>query len=76
MIFGITGDLAHKMTFPALYGLEVAGRLNGPIIGVAVNDWTGISLVASVRDALDSAGQIVDAEGLRSVGAEVDVRPG
>ncbi len=60
VIFGITGDLAHKMTFPALYGLEVAGRLDGPIIGVAVNDWTVDHLIASARGALDSAGQIVD----------------
>ena len=27
VIFGITGDLAHKMTFRSLYRLEVAGRL-------------------------------------------------
>ena len=62
VIFGITGDLAHKMTFRALYGLELAGRLDGPIIGVAVNDWTVDHLVASARDALDSADQIVDEE--------------
>lgn len=35
VIFGITGDLARKMTFRCLYRLEVAGRLNCPIIGVA-----------------------------------------
>ena len=27
VIFGITGDLARKMTFGALYRLEAAGRL-------------------------------------------------
>ncbi len=62
VIFGVTGDLAHKMTFRALYSLEVAGRLDGPIIGVAVSDWTADQLVASVRDALDSADQPVDRE--------------
>src|SRR5450759_2656220 len=35
VIFGITGDLARKMTFPSLYRLEVAGRLACQIIGVA-----------------------------------------
>ena len=28
VIFGITGDLAHKMTLPALYHLEKRGLLS------------------------------------------------
>ena len=52
VIFGITGDLAHKMTFRALYRLEVAGRLDCPIIGVAKDDWSQQHLVASMREAL------------------------
>jgi glucose-6-phosphate 1-dehydrogenase len=52
VIFGITGDLARKMTFRALYRLEVAGRLDCPIIGVARDDWSQDHLVASLRDAL------------------------
>ena len=43
--FGITGDLARKMTFPALYRLAAAGRLDCPIIGVASDDWTMDHLV-------------------------------
>ena len=35
VIFGISGDLARKMTFRALYRLERRGRLDCPIIGVA-----------------------------------------
>ena len=35
VIFGITGDLARRMTFPALYRLERRGLLDGPVIGVA-----------------------------------------
>jgi glucose-6-phosphate 1-dehydrogenase len=61
--FGITGDLAKKMTFVALYRLERAGRLDVPIIGVAVNDWTDEQLREhareSVRDAL-GPGETVD----------------
>ncbi len=26
VLFGVTGDLAHKMTFPALYAGEKRGR--------------------------------------------------
>lgn len=40
VIFGITGDLAKKMTFRALYRLEKRGKLDCPIIGVGRNqDW-------------------------------------
>ena len=40
VIFGITGDLARKMTFRALYRLEMRGKLNSPIIGVGRRtDW-------------------------------------
>ena len=39
VIFGITGDLARKMTFKALYRLEARGDLDCRIIGVARNHW-------------------------------------
>jgi glucose-6-phosphate 1-dehydrogenase len=35
VIFGVTGDLAHKMIFPALYALAKKGALKMPVIGVA-----------------------------------------
>ena len=35
VIFGITGDLARKMTFRALYRLEERKLLNCPVIGAA-----------------------------------------
>jgi glucose-6-phosphate 1-dehydrogenase len=60
VIFGITGDLARKMTFPSLYRLEVAGRLDCPIIGVAKDDWSEDRLVASVREALQAADEAVE----------------
>jgi glucose-6-phosphate 1-dehydrogenase len=40
VIFGITGDLAKKMTFRALYKLEARDKLDCPIVGVAINDWS------------------------------------
>jgi glucose-6-phosphate 1-dehydrogenase len=39
-IFGISGNLAKKMTFRALYRLEARGMLECPIVGVAIDDWT------------------------------------
>jgi glucose-6-phosphate 1-dehydrogenase len=34
VIFGVTGDLAHKMIFPALYAMVKRGALKVPVIGV------------------------------------------
>jgi glucose-6-phosphate 1-dehydrogenase len=53
--FGVTGDLAKKMTFVALYRLERAGRLDIPIFGVAVNDWTDDQLRDHARESVRNA---------------------
>ncbi len=39
VIFGATGDLAKKDTFPALVGLVERGVLDVPVIGVAKSGW-------------------------------------
>ncbi len=52
VIFGITGDLARKMTIRALYRMEAAGRLDVPVVGVARNDWTEKDIAKHFRDAL------------------------
>jgi glucose-6-phosphate 1-dehydrogenase len=38
VLFGATGDLAHKKIFPAVYAMEAAGRLDAPVIGVASSE--------------------------------------
>ena len=35
VLFGVTGDLAYKQIFPALYAMVKRGVLNVPVIGVA-----------------------------------------
>jgi glucose-6-phosphate 1-dehydrogenase len=35
VLFGVTGDLAHKMIFPALHAMAKRGTLEVPVIGVA-----------------------------------------
>jgi glucose-6-phosphate 1-dehydrogenase len=35
VLFGISGDLARKKLFSALYGLAAAARLDMPVVGVA-----------------------------------------
>jgi glucose-6-phosphate 1-dehydrogenase len=51
-IFGITGDLAKKMTFRALYRLEARGKLDCPIVGVAIDDWTVERLREHARESI------------------------
>ncbi|MHB2024771.1 MAG: glucose-6-phosphate dehydrogenase [Mycobacteriales bacterium] len=62
VIFGITGDLAKKMTFRALYRLEATGRLDCPVIGVAKEPWSADHLDASARQAVEATGQTVEDE--------------
>jgi glucose-6-phosphate 1-dehydrogenase len=51
-IFGISGDLAKKMTFHALYRLEARGKLDCPIVGVAIDDWDDEKLRDHAREAI------------------------
>jgi glucose-6-phosphate 1-dehydrogenase len=52
VLFGITGDLAKKKLFPALYGMFRRQRLQIPVIGVAFEPWTPDELRSYARDAV------------------------
>jgi glucose-6-phosphate 1-dehydrogenase len=54
-IFGISGDLAKKMTFRALYRLEEAEKLEVPIVGVAIDDWDDEKLREHAREAIGAS---------------------
>jgi glucose-6-phosphate 1-dehydrogenase len=60
VIFGITGDLAKKMTFRSLYRLEARGLLDCPIVGVAVDDWTIERLREHARESIQAAGEQIE----------------
>lgn len=60
VIFGITGDLAKKMTFPSLYNLEKRGLLTTPILGVAFSPWTVEQLSDYARTSIESVEGSVD----------------
>jgi glucose-6-phosphate 1-dehydrogenase len=60
VIFGITGDLAKKMTFRSLYRLERRGLLDCPIVGVARRNWSDEELHAHARAAITDSGESVD----------------
>jgi glucose-6-phosphate 1-dehydrogenase len=53
-IFGISGDLAKKMTFRALYRLEASGKLDCPIVGVAIDEWDDEKLRRHARESISA----------------------
>jgi glucose-6-phosphate 1-dehydrogenase len=57
VVFGITGDLAKKMTFRSLYRLEQRGLLNVPVIGVAADDWTIEQLRKHALESIEACGE-------------------
>ena len=61
VVFGITGDLARKMTLRSLYRLERRGLLHCPIVGVAVDDWDVERLRKHAREAIETSGESVQA---------------
>ena len=58
VLFGVTGDLAHKMIFPALYAMVKRGALKVPVIGVAFPQWTMDQLHQRVKDSIEHEGGI------------------
>lgn len=60
VMFGITGDLARKKLFSALYQLEADGLLDCPVLGVASSDWTTEELINNAHDALQATGLDID----------------
>jgi glucose-6-phosphate 1-dehydrogenase len=60
VVFGITGDLAKKMTLRSLYRLERRKLLDCRVIGVAVDDWDVDELRRHAREAIKSAGEEID----------------
>ncbi len=65
VLFGATGDLAHKKILPSLYHLEQRGRLGIPVIGVASSGWSVEDLRKRVRETVVAAEPEADPEVLR-----------
>jgi glucose-6-phosphate 1-dehydrogenase len=60
VVFGITGDLARKMTFRSLYRLCARDLLPCPVIGVAVDDWSVEQLRDHARQSIEATGEKLD----------------
>ena len=52
VLFGASGDLAHKKIFPALYAMCNRDKLDVPIIGVAKSNWGLDDFKSHVSDTI------------------------
>jgi glucose-6-phosphate 1-dehydrogenase len=76
VIFGISGDLARKMTFQSLYRMERRGEIACGIIGVAIDDWTDEDLRKHAADAVRAELDDVDDEVLNRLLERLSYVPG
>ncbi|MEO8504180.1 MAG: glucose-6-phosphate dehydrogenase [Acidobacteriota bacterium] len=67
VLFGVTGDLAHKMIFPALYAMAKRGAVDFPLVGVASSPWSLKKLRQRVTDGIENAGRVDDRGALREL---------
>ncbi|SCY21044.1 glucose-6-phosphate 1-dehydrogenase [Nitrosospira sp. Nsp13] len=64
VLFGITGDLAQKKIFPALYAMAKQGSLNVPVVGVASSNYSVAQLRDKAAAAIRKAGEVDDQNAL------------
>jgi len=64
VLFGVTGDLAHKKIFPALYAMAKRGVFNVPVIGVATSKWSSEKLRQRATESIKKSGKIDDQNAL------------
>jgi len=67
VLFGITGDLAHKMVIPALYAMVKRGTLHVPVIGVAFPKWSMERLQRRVIDSIRKSGGVDNKRALKQL---------
>ena len=65
VLFGVTGDLAYKQIFPALYAMVKRGMLTVPVIGVAASPLSIAQLRKRVTDSLRHSGAAINRRPLR-----------
>jgi glucose-6-phosphate 1-dehydrogenase len=65
VLFGVTGDLAHKKIFPALYAMARRGALTVPVVGVASSKWTTAQLRKQAAASIRASGKVNDPRALR-----------
>ena len=76
VLFGVTGDLAYKKVFPALYAMSRRGNLNFPVIGVARSNWSQEELRARARASILSRFGSLNEEVFTALASRLDYLAG
>jgi glucose-6-phosphate 1-dehydrogenase len=76
ILFGVTGDLAKRRLFPALYELEEDEELAIPVIGVSRSTDSDDELRQRARDSLEFAGVEIDEDVFQRLASRITHVPG
>src|SRR5262249_41447330 len=76
VIFGITGDLAKKQTFRALYRMERRKELQCPVVGVARDEWSDATLRDHARQAIEDSGEKISERVFQRLAGRLSMVPG
>jgi glucose-6-phosphate 1-dehydrogenase len=76
VVFGMTGDLAYKKIFPALYAMVKSNMLTVPVYGVATSPLTRAQIRKRVTDSIRLAGKIDDKPALERLLSLIQYVPG
>lgn len=66
VVFGATGDLAHKKIFPALCAMHQHGTLGVPVIGVASSPWDLAQFRAYAQSSIEQSGAHCEPDSLKA----------
>ncbi|HEV7364137.1 MAG TPA: glucose-6-phosphate dehydrogenase, partial [Solirubrobacteraceae bacterium] len=67
VLFGATGDLAHKQIWPALHAMALRGALTVPVVGVAFSKWDRDKALDYARTAVKASGESIDDDAWRRI---------
>jgi glucose-6-phosphate 1-dehydrogenase len=67
VLFGATGDLAHKQIWPALHAMAKRGALTVPVIGVAYSQWDRDRALDYARAAVKDSGASVQDDAWKGI---------
>src|SRR4029077_14771086 len=76
VMFGITGDLAFKKLFPALYNLAKDKRLNLPVVGVGRSEWDRSQLLERARESISTQIDTIEEPALDDLAHALDYLSG
>lgn len=67
VVFGMTGDLAYKKIFPALYEMVKRDGLGVPVVGVASTSMNMTQLCKRITESVKGSGKIDDKPALKKL---------